>query len=64
MNEVCPTAILVSPSARVKTRRQDIGGFSIRGAADDNDSARFVGTALEPIDVLIGKIQLAETDAR
>jgi hypothetical protein len=61
--EICATSVFMDPGPRVVIARQEVHGYSCRGRSHDNDTAGLIGAALQPIQIAIGKLELAEPDA-
>jgi hypothetical protein len=61
--EVRTPAVFVRARSRVEAGRDCIGRPAIRRATDNGDAARFVRTALQPVNHAIGKLKLAEAYA-
>src|SRR5215475_1421633 len=61
--EICATSIFMDTGPRVVIARQEIHGRSCRGRSHDDDAAGLIGAALQPIQIAVGKLELAEPDA-
>jgi hypothetical protein len=61
--EICATSIFMDPGPRVVIARQEVHGRTCRGRSHDDDAAGLIGTALQPIQIAVGKLELAEPDA-
>jgi hypothetical protein len=61
--EICATSIFMDPGPRVVIARQEVHRRSCRGRSHDDDTAGLIGAALQPIQIAVGKLELAEPDA-
>ena len=59
---VTASSILVNGSASIETGRGDVRGVTIGSSTDDYASAAFRRTALDPVDIVAIKRDIAEPD--
>ena len=62
VNAVGAAAVFVHSCAGIECRRDRVRYFSVRRRADDGDAAGFIGTALEPVQFAVRKLEFAKAN--